>query len=142
MAFAVVTVDDSLVKSALRRLNAKLDDPHDFLEQVGVQASKDVETNFDRATDSNGSPWQALSLVTIKNKHSDRILVDTGLLKRIEWRVIGRQVEIGSQANYGEVHQFGGTRGNAKIPQREWLYLNDAAVAKIRILAETWLQNF
>lgn len=103
------------------------------MRKIGDLVKNSSKGNFKAQSAPDGTPWQALSPVTIaarrKGKRkgaSDQILLDTGVLRNsinVE-NVTAKSVTVASRLPYSAVHQFGGKAGRGKkvfIPARPYI---------------------
>jgi phage virion morphogenesis protein len=105
-----VTIDDAEVNRALRALAAHLDDLTPAMDAIGQALVTEVDLSFDGSRDPWGTPWDALSAVTLARRRgtSAQILRDTGhLANSINYHAAADRVEVGTDVIYAATHQFG-----------------------------------
>lgn len=143
-----ITVDDEAARALLRRLV-------DFGADAMKDAGRDVGEYLLRVTRERGAaerspdgvPWVALTDRYAARKQRKRgglpmLHYDGHLLgDRLQYQVGRDWVEIGTDAVYGAIHQFGGkpdmAPGPAAIPARPWLGLSDEDTKEVaRILQD------
>ena len=134
---ANITFDDTNFQRALRRYIKRAKNLTPIMKGIGIQASKEIESNFPKQRDSKSQSWKPLKKATLAarkkakkgNKFGPKILMDTGLLRTINFRVKQKSVLVGTSANYGEPHQFGAPKKH--IPKREWLFIDKDGKSKL-----------
>ena len=145
-----VVFNDAKLKRVLNKTLSRLKNTAGIMSRIGVVGERGIEGNFIKERDSKNRSWKPLSEATIalrrKNKNRNiRILRDTGRLSHINFNARNGRVLIGTIANYGKKHQFGGSTyflgKMRRIPKREWLYLDDKTRRKIKLTMEDYLKD-
>lgn len=122
-------------KFNLGRVNLKLTKE---LNEAGRIIRKDHITRLEKGAGVDGSPMKALQPSTIKNKGSDKILVDTGKMRNLVIeRATAKKQEVilypGKKEKRGKVtnQQIGGfhQRGDG-VPERKWFGISQDAEKK------------
>jgi phage virion morphogenesis protein len=160
MSSFTVTVDDTQVLAALRRLRQKTDNLAPVLKQVGEDLVESTKQRFATATAPDGTPWAPNTQVTIlkylglskgnynkdgklSQKGAGRVTSkkpltgETGALgQQIHYQVSGNVLEVGSAMEYAAMQQFGGRKSDfpnlwGDIPARPFLGLSAGDVADI-----------
>lgn len=119
---------DSAVE-VLLRLEAKLENPSDFLDVVGSILTTSATNRFDTSTAPQGFTWQNLAPLTRARKakenrgYVDKPLMtnDANLAQSITWQLLnnGSSVVVGSSQQYAKYHQS--EKPRKKIPWRPFL---------------------
>lgn len=117
-------------------LNFRQAEYNDELSDFNDKLFQFHEAGFDLERDPNLSAWLPLAAATIRRKKSDKILVDTGRLKRSlttrgssdhVGEVFDRGLTFGTSVPYSVFHQ----RGTRTIPQRAHVGLAIERVDKL-----------
>ena len=110
---------------------------HPLLDRVADKIYHKSMDSFDKESSPFGEKWQPLAKTTLKNKKSNKILRDTGVLQssinarqKLQKSKEGIQgkVSIGTNLEYAKIHQFGGKAGRGlrvSIPARPFLPMNN-----------------
>lgn len=118
-----ISVTDNMTP-ALKNMMAGCEDMKVPLARAGLYMFKSFMLQFA----ARGIPkWKALSPITIAHRRnfSDAPLLDTGRLRRSyvsrggegKWSLSNFQLDIGSNLDYAELHQFGGT---TMLHEKSW----------------------
>lgn len=138
-----IQVHDEKVMKKLRKLG-KLDDLSTPLKQSGIYMERAIGRRFKNAK------WKPLSRATIQihpRRAGGKPLNDTGKLRqsvtsRAVKRVTKTKLEYGTNLVYAPIHNFGGVGGwGRKIPQREFLYFDQANEKAIRRIFEDYVKE-
>lgn len=115
MATETLTVDElgEYWQNILNGLSDKARD--DVLAIIGQMAVSEVKDRFARGVDPDGNPWPELAMQRVSGGQA-KPLNDTGLLaSSISARRTPEGIEVGTNIDYGRIHQTGGilrpTRG-------------------------------
>ena len=133
-----IKVDDAGVKAALNALSARVSNMAPVMRMIGDTLKNDALRNFKEQHAPDGTPWQALSRVTLlarahrlsggKGTHTKKgkiragaqrimntaqILLDRGQLRAsiTVQEATATSVTVGSRSIYAAIHQFGGKTG-------------------------------
>ncbi len=136
-----IDVDDSQVRSMLKRLARRMTDMRPVMAEIGEIVVESIQRNFEEQRSPDGAPWKPLTLETLKRKrHPDRILYETGTLFRsIHPEPRSRSVSIGTNIIYGAVHQLGYKPRN--LPARPYLGVRDSDWPEIEAAVLHWLDK-
>lgn len=104
-----ITVDDAEVISALRRLIAAGERPDPALKAIGEHMRQSTIDRIVAGKTPSGSPMKPLSPAYAKRKRGPGILRETGTLAQIVYQVADGELEVGTNAIYAAIHQFGGS---------------------------------
>jgi phage virion morphogenesis protein len=160
-----VHVDIREVLQAIEATLGAIRDQTPMWEDIGFEVLNSVKANFD----AEGRPqrWQPLARSTLLRKvggvrkastkrghwtakakrtlHGNKILTDSGdLQENISYEADSAGVTVGTNKDYGAIHQFGGRAGRGSvIPARPYLLLQEEDYPKIaaiieRALTEQW----
>ena len=124
-------------------------------QSVGMYVQKrTIKERFDKEQAPDGSKWQPLSPVRVKQRlkrHKSgnmKILQDTGELRRsIQYEAGQTYVRIGSNLKYARIHQFGGTilfkkrKGSVIIPARPYLGITPNERKRINDMYRAYLKR-
>lgn len=142
MAGVRITVDDSAVTNALRRLMARTNNLRPLMDEIGEELTVSTKARFASQTDPDGAPWTPLSKRYLssktkrKSRGRDLILVLTGALRHIpHYQADNDSVAIGTDSLYGATQQF----GRGLIPARPFLGLSTTDRSTILALVEDHL---
>lgn len=97
-----IEVDDKEVIRAIQELQKKAGSMKPAMNSIGGALKTRVQMGFLTSTAPDGTPWKRL-------KHrSGKPLMDTRVLRNsITFNATDDQVEVGTNIEYGAVHQFG-----------------------------------
>jgi len=156
-----VHVDIREVLQAIEATLGAIRDQTPMWEDIGFEVLNSVHRNFD----AEGRPekWQALAASTLlakvggrrkastkrghwtakakKTLHGNKILTDTAQLRNsIAAEADSAGVTVGTNMEYGAIHQFGGRAGRGSvIPARPYLLLQEEDYPKIAAIIERHL---
>lgn len=153
-----VELDDAAAATRLAEMVERMERPIEFYKNVGEYLKNvAIPRNFDNQTAPDGSPWAALSPVTIARREKKgqvpiRILrASSGMYNNLSARQDDNGVRVGTPVPQGAVMQFGAAKGafgqNAAgrsipwgdIPARPFLGLSIEDEVEIIRIAEEWL---
>jgi len=110
-----VNVDSSATQRVLQRLGERAANLGPAFREIGEGVKSDAQLRFKDGQDPYGKPWAKLKAATIaarrkgKGVDQDKPLLDTGRLRNsIASRPGPSGVQVGSNAAYAAIHQFGG----------------------------------
>jgi len=108
MAGVKITVDNQPILEALQRLAGAAGDTNGALLNIGehLRASTIARILAEQAPD--GTPWPRLSPAYAARKKGPGILRETGTLAQIVYQVANGTLDVGTNAVYAAIHQFGG----------------------------------
>lgn len=109
-----VEVNDREATALMQRLIAVGANPQPWLAAIGNAVADNTRLRFSESKAPDGSTWAPLSPVTVarRRQHSDRPLLDTGLLRNsISSRADDRGVTIGTNKVQAAMLHFGAKRG-------------------------------
>lgn len=142
MAGVHITIDDSAVTHALRRLMARTDDLRPLMLEIGEELTESAKARFDTQRDPDGSAWEPLSARYVSSKRKrksrgrDLILTLTGAMRRtMRYQADSHAVAIGTNRIYAATQQF----GRGRIPPRPFLGISTEDRATILDLVEEHL---
>lgn len=93
---------------------AKLDE-RDLLDELGAVLLAETLKNFEEERDPDGKAWESLKDSTLRQKRGGKILQDSrAMLRSIEARRSGTTLEVGTPLEYGQWHQEGTRRMEAR----------------------------
>ena len=102
-----VDVEDESLRSALRRLTARVDDLKPVMDEIGSSLVASTIDRFERETDPDGKPWKPSRRA---QREGGQTLTDKGRLRAsITHRADRDGVDVGTNVVYAAIHQFGGT---------------------------------
>lgn len=126
-----VAVDDEEVRRVLGRLSQPLG--RAVWAQIGQTLVASTLDRFERGRGPDDVPWKPSRRAAAQGGQT---LVDTSRLRdSITFRASGDGVEVGTNAVYAAIHQFGSASDGSKprgIPARPFLGLDDADRDAIR----------
>ncbi|MBN9243388.1 MAG: phage virion morphogenesis protein [Mesorhizobium sp.] len=110
MTGAVLTLDIRNTDDALARLLEAASDLKPALKNIGVELERSTKERIAREESPDGSHFAPLNPLYAKTKKGPGILRgESGDLANIVWQLAGDDtVEVGTNAIYGAIHQFGG----------------------------------
>lgn len=118
-----ITADTRKAERQLRRLGRDLN-PRAMLKVIGFRLVREIDKGFRSEKQPGGKRWKPLAPSTLARRRgtSAKILQDTGRLKRSfqqgqPIRLSTREVLIGSNVDYADIHQ----EGQDHIPARPML---------------------
>jgi len=108
-----ITIDSSAIHRALSQLSGQLDDMTPVMLKIAETMAAAIEENFDSEGARLGARWKPSRRAI---KQGDKTLQDTERLAgSMVTRVTRNSAEVGTNVEYGPIHQFGGTiRQNAQ----------------------------
>lgn len=115
------------VQRLMRALVRRVGNLEPMFRDMGEALKNSVDARFVAGVDPDGSPWTPLSPVTLAKKTHPNILIESGLLRGINYRESPDKVKIGTGEKYGAIHQLGGQAGRGRkvdIPARPYLGLS------------------
>ena len=147
MAGSLIEFRSDELRRALQRAQRRCHNMTPAWAQVGEHMLVSVDDNF--AAEGRPTKWQVWSSATLESKmggrgktytkkgalrvkankrlNSDNILTDSGRLRNsITYRADSGGVQVGTNAKYAAIHQFGGKAGRNKsvtIVKREYLLI-------------------
>lgn len=134
-AKVTITVDDREVQALFARLTAFGRNPmHEVGHALGETVLRSTRERAARQVDPSGIPWRPLSEEYAKHKARKRpgvpiLKFDFHMLgDQLDYQVHDDFVELGTNAVYGAIHQFGGKTGRghkATMPSRPFLGVSD-----------------
>jgi phage virion morphogenesis protein len=122
-----ITHNIPMVVKQLGAIAARFGSPRPGLDIIGETVVASVEQNFQEG----GRPtrWAGLKPATWAAKGSRKTLVESGRLRgSITKQIAGSTVVVGTNVEYGAIHQFGGKAGRGRrvtIPARPFLLVQD-----------------
>ena len=132
-----------------RKLNIqaeKLGDLTKYWDLVGkFLQKKTIQERFEKEQTPDGKKWEPLSSARIKQrlkKHKKgdmKILSDEGYLRRIHYEAGKDYMQIGTNAKYAKVHQFGFKEKN--IPARPFLGVNEQELRYIKGMLTSYVKR-
>lgn len=108
MAGVTLTVDNKAVLEGLARLAEAARNPADALVNMGEHLRSSTIARIWAEISPAGSPWPRLSPAYAARKRGPGILRESGTLAQIVYQVAGGTLEVGTNAAYAAIHQFGG----------------------------------
>lgn len=104
--------DDRQVVEALDRLKAALGELSSPLSDIGEEALRRIDIQFEREVDPFGNPWRSLAPGYLdwkkENSRIAKILQSTGRLRAsITYAVLDEILVIGTNVDYARKHQLG-----------------------------------
>ncbi|MBU1564232.1 MAG: phage virion morphogenesis protein [Proteobacteria bacterium] len=162
----IAVLDDKEVEATLARLAAKVGNMKPLMTRIGALYERRVLENFKHQSAPDGTPWKALSPVTLmlgltKKKgvkkagglsargkrylSGKKILFDKGDLSgSIHFQADATSVMIGSSGSipYAAIHQFGGKAGRGQkvtIPARPYLAMNSGTGLTLAEEDRSWI---
>ena len=121
-----ITIDSAAIHRALSQLSGQLDDMTPVMRKIAGTMAAAIEENFDTEGARLGARWKPSRRAI---KQGGKTLQDTGrLAASMVTRVTRNSAEVGTNVEYGPIHQFGGTsrtKGRSvTMPKRPFLGLN------------------
>lgn len=156
--------DFNQLTKALQKAS-RLDIQNKLGKPAGAALVASTRERFRTSRDPEGKPWKPLSAVTVglgfkkkdykksgglKKGVAEReakrlILVQSSVLKNsIKAKAEGTQVAVGTNLDYGRIHQLGGQAGRKKkvtIPARPYLGVSDGDQREIERLTAKMLEE-
>lgn len=157
MAGARIRVEADAALAALGRAAAQTASPRGLYDAIGAAMVVSTQMRFERQGGPDGSPWPPSIRAMVAG---GKTLIDSArLLQSITHQADAAGVDIGTNAIYAAVHQFGATirattaralrfelpgigwvmRRSVRIPARPFLGLDAADEAEIMAIAGDWL---
>lgn len=109
MAGATLTIDDGEVSGALDGLLAALGDLTPVFKNIGEHVQAATIDRFAEQKSPDGVPWKPLLPIYAATKKGPGILRETGQMAQIVYQVAEDMLQVGTNAIYAAVHQFGAT---------------------------------
>ncbi|RJF94812.1 phage virion morphogenesis protein [Oleomonas cavernae] len=109
MAGAKITVDDSAIIAALQGLIAAGERPEPALKNIGEHLRESTIARIKAEKSPDGTAFKPLSPAYAKTKKGPGILRETGTLAQIVYQAADGQLDVGTNAIYAAIHQFGGS---------------------------------
>ena len=102
-----VDVEDASLRSALRRLTARVGDLKPVMDEIGSSLVTSTIDRFVAETGPDGKPWEPSHRA---RREGGQTLTDRGRLRAsIVHRADAQGVDVGTNVVYAAIHQFGGT---------------------------------
>jgi phage virion morphogenesis protein len=159
MAKAVIRVDDAAVMGALRKLIELSGNMTGALKNVGEHLRDTTIERIQEERTPDGKPFAPLNPLYAETKKGPGILRgESGDLARIVYQLGQDEVEVGSNAIYAAIHQFGGTIRpksasalvfsmggqtfrvkSVRIPPRPFLGVSEADQAELLAIFEDYI---
>jgi len=114
-----------------------------FLKEVGQNLESSTKLRFNKGTDPDGNEWKPRSekykeYLRKKRRLNNKVLVLTGQLqKSISYAYDSKEVNIGTDIDYGVFHQ----EGSGHMPKREFLGISSDDEQKIEKIVEKHIQG-
>lgn len=110
MVGAVLKVDVGGTDDALARMLAAASDLKPALKNIGVALQQSTVERIEREVSPDGSAFAPLNpLYALTKKGPGKLRGESRTLSEIVWQLAGDDaVEVGTNATYGAIHQFGG----------------------------------
>lgn len=114
-----------------------------FLKEVGQNLESSTKLRFNKGIDPDGNKWKPRSKRYIealrkKRRLNNKVLVISGQLqKSISYAYNSKEVNIGTDIEYGEFHQ----EGSGHMPKREFLGISSQDEQKIENIVEKHIQG-
>lgn len=137
-------IDDREARELLNELKRRMGDIRPVLEAVGQIMQSGTQQRFIDQQAPDGTPWAALSPVTIARRRARgnggvQILRDTGrLMNSISYQVQGESVTVFTNVEYAGTHQQGDPARH--IPERPFFGYNSADNDAVLQVLEGYLQ--
>lgn len=134
MAEFEITVDDTEVRAAFKRLR-KLDHDPKLLKRIALAAKQEAYDTFRHETDPWGQPWPPLATSTLKARarkgnYSQQMLIDTGkLYASIEGEVQGHDVVLSAGSGLPDERAWWNQFGTDTAPAREFFPVSHMGAA-------------
>jgi phage virion morphogenesis protein len=148
-----VEVDDADARKILNELKTRMGDLRPVLEAVGQIIQSGTQQRFIDQQAPDGTPWAALSPVTIAMRRMAgrggvEILRDTGrLMNSISYAVQGDSVKVFTNVAYAPTHQKGARKGSlgggapwGNIPARPFMGVSNGDMEAIMEVLQGYLQ--
>ena len=140
MAGATLTIDDAEVSGALDGLLAALGDLTPVFKNIGEHVQATTIDRFAEQKSPEGVPWKPLLPIYAATKKGPGILRETGQMAQIVYQVAEDMLQVGTNAIYAAVHQFGATiRPKEKKALAFMLGGQQVIVSKVEIPARPFL---
>ncbi len=139
MAGATFTLDLTALGAVTAGLARKMgQDRQALMKTLGAMNVSQVMEKFKTSTGPDGKAWEA-------SDREGKILVDTARLRNsIGYEASSDTVLIGTNVEYGAIHQFGGKAGrghSVTLPARPYLGTSEADLEELQEEAADWLQR-
>lgn len=149
MTAVTIQINDQEILAALSALATAANRLEPALDEIGGAVQASIQFNFSGQHDPDGNAWEPLSDATLENRRggSGQILRDTGRLNRsITYNAQAESVEIGSDAVYANMQQFGGQKTDfpwlwGDIPPRPFVGISEADKAHILAILSDHLER-
>lgn len=137
-----VEFDDRAVQAALENAQQALGDLTPAMSAIGEYMVLRTEERFDQEQSPSGQPWAPLTTAYLEQKRRKnkilKILQREGdLIRTIVYNAEKDFVEVGTNRDYGEYHQF----GTSKMPARPYLGVNPEDEREIAAIIEDYLRD-
>jgi len=146
MAGAHIDVDFGEFTERIGTLLTRIDDAEPVLASFGEYLIGEHQDRFDREVDPEGNRWADLAPETWARKRIPKILTETSTLRDDVVYDAGKaSLAIGTNVEYGAVHQFGAdfsimsTRRRVKIPARPYIGVTPADVEELHEMLKEYL---
>lgn len=101
-----IDIDDAPARQGLSSLRERVSDLTPVMEEIGAQLRQHVDERFEGGFGPFKAPWKK-SQRAIEQK--GQTLVDRGRLRQsVTYQADASSVEVGTNVEYGAIHQFGG----------------------------------
>lgn len=129
-----VEINDREVVAALRRLLSAGADMEPVFRSIGERLLINTRARFGKQESPEGVAWAPLSETTkkLKKRNKNKILTASGYLHDLlRYQASATGVEVGTDREYGAMHQFGGVTSpkswipGKTIPARPFLGLSE-----------------
>ena len=112
MAFLETEYEDKELKELLKRLQKKLGDLREPMEEVGQWMLASTDENFEMERDPYGGPWPEnspwIKQMKAKRGFIQKILQQRGFLRNsINYKATSDGVTVGTSVSYAYEHQMG-----------------------------------
>lgn len=167
VSLSVQVTGADAVGRALVGLQVRLADLHPVLDEIGAAMVGSTQRRFEEERGPDGKPWRLLSAETVLARAGGRAKVYTkrGAMRKGATRRIGAtailrdsarlyqsithratrtEVEVGTDAVYGRIHQLGGQAGRGKtvtIPARPFLGMSDGDVREALEIVNDYIRG-
>lgn len=106
MQFAIEFQADHLAR-ALEAIRLEIATPQELLGSMGESLLRVTQERHRQGVAPDGTPWKALSPLTLQRKTSSRMLFEHGDLLRFQYQVEGDTLRIGTNDWKASFHHFG-----------------------------------
>lgn len=136
---------------ALRKKLKKISDPSKALDQIGKSLVASTKLRFNRGEDPQGKKWEPRSEATISILESEgrltprTLVVTSNLQKSISYIATKDNVKIGTNVEYAEINNRGGTTTfngrQVEIPKRQFLGISKSDEKQIRRILDRHMKG-